>query len=165
MWELDHKEGWVPKNWCFWIVVLKTLESCLDSKEIKSVNPKGNQSWIFTGRMDTEAEVLILWPLDAKSRLTGKDLDAGKDWRQEEKWVTQDEMAGWHHWPNGHEFKQLMVMVKDKEIWHGAVHGVAKSQTQLGDWTTTTVKVELSSPEMEITAGSRSQMVELRSLV
>ena len=86
MWELDHKEGWVPKKWCFWIVVLeKTLESPLDSKEIKPVNPKGNQSWIFIGRTDPEAEALILWPPDAKSQLTGKDPNAGKDWGQEEK--------------------------------------------------------------------------------
>ena len=87
MWELDYKESWVPKNWCFWIMVLeKTLESPLHCKEIQPVNPKGNQPWIFTGQTDAEAEIPILWPLDVKSRLTGKDPDAGKDWRQEEKW-------------------------------------------------------------------------------
>ena len=107
MWELDYKESWVPKNWCFWIVVLeKTLESPLDSKEVKPVRPKGNQSWIFIGRTDTEAEAPILWLPDAKSRLIGKDPDAGKDWNQEAKGMTENEMVGWLHWLNGHEFEQ-----------------------------------------------------------
>ena len=98
MWEMDHKEGWAPKNWCFWILVLeKTLESPLDCKEINSVNPKGNQHWILIGRTDTEAETPILWPPDAKSRLIGKDPDAGTDWGQEEKGATEDGMVGWHH--------------------------------------------------------------------
>ena len=106
MWELDHKEGWAVKNWCFWIVVLeKTLESPLDSKEIKPVNPKGNQPWIFFGRTDAEAP--ILWPPDAKSWLIGKDPDAGKDWGQEEKGMTEDEMVGWHRL-NGHEFEESL---------------------------------------------------------
>ena len=106
MCELDHKEGWVPKNWCFWTVVLeKTLESSLDYKEIKPVNPKGNQSWIFIGKPNAEAETLILWPPDAKSQLIRKDPEAGKDWRQEEKGMTEDEMVGWHHRLNGHEFE------------------------------------------------------------
>ena len=97
IWELDRKEGWVPKNWCFQIVVMeKTLESSLDSKEIKPANPKGNQSWIFIGRSDAEAEALILWPSVVKSWLFRKDPDAGKDWRQEQKGAT--EMVGWHHW-------------------------------------------------------------------
>ena len=109
MWELDHKEGWVLKNWCFWTVTLaKTLESSLDCKEIKPVNPNGNQSWIFIGRTDAEAEIPILWPPDAKTRLIGKDPDSGKDWRQEEKWVTKDETIRWHHWLNGHEFEQTL---------------------------------------------------------
>ena len=110
MWELDHKEGWALKSWCFQTVVLeKTLENPLDSKEIKSVNPKGNQSWIFIGRTDAEAEAQapILWPPDAKSRLTGKDPDAGKDWGQEER-RAEDEMVGWHHWLNGHESEQAL---------------------------------------------------------
>ena len=95
MWELDSKESWVPKNWCFWTVVLeKTLESPLDFEEIQPVNPKGNQPWIFVGRTDAEAEALILWPPDVKSWLIGKDPDAGKDWRQEEKGMTEDEMVG-----------------------------------------------------------------------
>ena len=107
MWELDHKEGWEMKNWCFWIVVLeKTLESPLDSKEIKPVNPKGNQPWMFIGRTDAEAEDLILWPPDANSQLIGKDPDAGKDWGQEEKGVTEDEMVRWHHQLTGHKFEQ-----------------------------------------------------------
>ena len=106
MWELDYKESWAPKNWCFWTVVLeKTLESPLDFKEIQPVNPKGNQSWIFIGRTDAEAETLIIWLPDAKSWLTGKDPDAGKDWRREEKGMTEDEMAGWHHRLDGHEFE------------------------------------------------------------
>ena len=104
MWELDYKEIWVPKNWCFWTVVLeKTLESLLDLKEIKLVNPKGNQSWIFIGRTDAEAETPILWPPDAKNWLICKDPDAGKDWRQEEKGMTEYEMVGWHHWLDGRE--------------------------------------------------------------
>ena len=104
MWELDYKESWVPKTWCFWTVVLeKTLESPLDYKEIQPVHPKGNQSWIFIGR--TDAETPIIWPPHAKSWLIGKDSDAWRDWRQEEKGTTEDEMAGWHHWLDGHEFE------------------------------------------------------------
>ena len=104
IWELDHKEGWVLKNWCFWTVLLdKTLESPLESKEIKPVNHKGNQLWIFIGRTDAEAEAPILWQPDAKSWLIRKGPDAGKDWRQEEKGTTENDMVGWHHWLNGHE--------------------------------------------------------------
>ena len=107
MWELDHKEDQMPKNWCFWIAVLeKTLESPLDCKEIKPVNPKGNQPWIFFGRTDTEAEAPIPWPPDAKNWLIRKDPDAGKDWMQVEKGKTLDEMLGWHHQLDGHEFEQ-----------------------------------------------------------
>ena len=106
IWDLDYKESWAPKNWCFWTVVLeKTFESPLDCKEIKVVNPKGNQSWIFIGRTDAEAKAPILWPPDAKNWLIWKDPDAGKDWGQEEKGTTGDEMVGWHHWLNGHEFQ------------------------------------------------------------
>ena len=108
MWELDYKESWAPKNWCFRIVVLeKTLESPLDCKEIHPVNPKGNQSWLFIGRTDVEAETPILWPPDAKNCLTGKDADAGRDWGQEEKGTTEDEMVGWHHQLTGHEFEWI----------------------------------------------------------
>ena len=102
-------KNWVPKNWCFWTVVLeKTLESPLDCKELKPVNPKGNQSWIFIGRIDAEAETPIFWPLDAKNWLIGKHPDAGKNWSWEEKGTTEDEMVGWHHWLNGHKFKQVL---------------------------------------------------------
>ena len=123
-------------NWYFQIVVLeKTLEHPLDCKEIKLVNPKGNQPWIFIGRTDAEAEAPILWPFDAKSWLTWKELDTGKDWRQEEKRVTEDENVEWHHWFNGHENEQLQEIVKTEEA---CVHGVAKSWTHLSYWTTTT---------------------------
>ena len=129
MWELDHKQSWALKNWCFWTVVLeKTLESPLDTKGIKPVNPKENQSWVFIERTDTietsgkpsykyhlvmvaetiEAETPILWPADAKSWLIWKDPDAGKDWRQEKKGMTEDEMVGWHHWLKGHKFEQAL---------------------------------------------------------
>jgi len=102
----DYKESWAPKNWCFWTVVLeKTLESLLDCKEIQPVHPKGNQSWIFIGRTDGEAETPILWPPDVKNWLIWKDPDAGKDWRWEEKVATEDEMVGWHHQLNRHEFE------------------------------------------------------------
>ena len=103
---LDHKEGWVPKNWCFWTVVLeKILKSPLKCEEIRQVNPKGNWSWIFIGGTDAEAETPVLRLLLAKSQLIGKDSDAGRDWRQEEKGMTEDEMVGWHHWLNGCEFE------------------------------------------------------------
>ena len=106
IWELDYEERWALKNWCFWTVVLeKILESPLDNKEIQSVHPKGNQSWIFIGRTDAEAETPILWPPDGKNWLIWKDPDAGNDWRQEEKGTTEDEMVRWHHWLNGHEFE------------------------------------------------------------
>ena len=109
IWELDHKEGWASKDWCPWIVVLeKTLDSPLDSKEIKPVNPKGKQPKIFIGRSDAEADAPILWPPDVKSWLIGKDHDAGKDWRQEEKGTTEDEMGGWHHQLHGHESEQTL---------------------------------------------------------
>ena len=109
MWELDHKEGWSLKNWSFWTVVLeKTLESPLDCKETQSVYPKENQSWIFIGKTDAEAETPIIWPPDAKNWLIGKDPDTGKDGMQEEKGSTEDEMVGWHHQLNGHEFEQAL---------------------------------------------------------
>ena len=105
MWELDYEEGWAPKNWCFWTVVLeKTLESPLDCKEIQPIHPKGDQSWVFFGRTDAKAETPILWPPHVKCWLIGKDSDAGRDWGQKEKEMTEDGMAGWHHWLDGHEF-------------------------------------------------------------
>ena len=136
VWDMDHKESWAPKNWCFWTVVLeKTLESPLDCKEIKPVNPKGGQSWMFIGRTDVKAETPVLWSPDAKCWLIGKNSDARKDWRQEEKGTTEDEMLGCHHWLNGHEFVKLQELVIDREAWHAAIHRVAKSWTQLSDWT------------------------------
>ena len=109
MWELDYKESWAPKNKCFWSVVLeKTLESPWNCKEIKSISPKGNQAWIFIGRTDAEAKAPIFWPPDVKNWHTGKDPDAGKDWRQEEKGTTEGEMVGWHHWLDEHEFEQAL---------------------------------------------------------
>ena len=106
IWELDYKESWALKNSCFWTVVLeKTLESSLDCKEIQPVHPEGDQSWVFTGRTDAEAEATIFWPSNAKNWLIGKDPEAWKDWREKEKRMTEDEMVGWHHWLDGHEFE------------------------------------------------------------
>ena len=134
MWELNHKVSWMPKNWLFWSVVLeKTLESPLDCKEIQRVHPKGNQSWIFIGRIDAKAETPILGPPDVKSWLTGKDPDAGKDWRWEEKGTTEDEMVGWHHrtqWT----WVWASSRVSDGQGYL-AVYGVTKSRIWLNDWT------------------------------
>ena len=132
MWELDHKESWIPKNQCFWTVVLeKTLESPLDCKEIQSVHPKGNESWIFTGRTDAKAETPILWPPDGRTDSLEKT-DGGKDWRQEEKGTTEDEMAGWHHQLDGYEFKQAP--------------GICDGQESLVCWSPQGCK-ELDAPE------------------
>ena len=131
------EESWVLKNWCFWTVVLeKTLQSPLDCKEIQQVYPKGAQSWVFIRRTDAEAETPILWPPHAKSWLIGKDLDAGRDWGQEEKGMTEDEMAGWYHWLDAHEFGwTLGAGDGDREAWRAVIHGVTKSRTWLSNWT------------------------------
>ena len=141
MWELDYKESWAPKNWCFWILALeKTLESPLDCKEIQPVHPNGHQSWVFIGRTDAEAETPILWPPDVKSWLIWKDLDAGKDWGQEKKGMTEDEMVGWHHRLYGHGFGWIQGVGGGQGAWCAAVHGVTKSRTRLSDWTELTVQ-------------------------
>ena len=137
MWELDHKEGWVPRNWWFWTVILeKTLESPLDCKDIKPISPKRNQSWIFIGRTDVEAETPILWPPDEKSRLIAKDLDAGKDWRQEEKGTKED---GWLELLT----QWTWIWANSKTSWRPGKTGVLQSiglqsRTQLKNWALTT---------------------------
>ena len=130
MCKLDCEESWVPKNWCFWTVVLeKTLESPLDCKEIQPVHSEGNQSWVFFGRTDAKAATPILWPPHAKSWLIGKDPDAGRDWGQEEKGTTKDEMADRITDSMDMSLSELQELVMDREAWRGVIHGVAKGQT------------------------------------
>ena len=132
MWELEHKESWVPKNWCFWTVVLE--KTPLDCKEIQPVHSK-DQFWVFIARTDAEAETPIFWSPDVKSWLIWKDPDTGKDWGQEEKGMTEDKMVGWHHWLSGHGFGWTPGVGDGREAWHAAVHGVTKSWTRLSNWT------------------------------
>ena len=138
--ELDHKESWVQKNWCFWSVVLEKTLSPLDSKEIQPVHPKGNQSWMYTGRTDAETEAPILWPPDVKCRLIRKDPDAGKDWsrrrreRQRMTLLTNTDTMDM-------SLRKLWEMVKDKDTWHAILHGVVKSQTWLSNWKTTNLVI------------------------
>ena len=136
LWELEHKEGRAPKNWCLWTVVQeKTPESPLGSKGIKPVNFKGNQPWVLTGRTDGEAEAPVFCSPDVNSWIIGKLPDAGKDWGQKEKRTSEDKMAGWHHQCNGHKLGQTSGEGEGQGSWHAAVHGVAKSWIQLSNWT------------------------------
>ena len=156
MWELDHKEGWAPKNWCFWTVLLeKTLESPSDCKEIQLVHPKENQLWIFIGRTDADAEAPILWLPDMKSQLIGEDPDAGKDWGQE-KGMTENEMAGWHHQLNGCQFEQSLGDGEEQESLVCYNSWGCKESTWLSNWTTTT-KFNLRSSRWE---GSKEETVQ-----
>ena len=133
MWELDCEESWAPKHWCFWTVVLeKTLESRLDCKEIQPVHPKGDQSWVFLGRTDAEAETPILWPPNEKSWLIWKDPNAGKDWGQEKKGTAEDEMVGWHHQLNGLGFGGLRELVMDRE--HGVLQFMGSKESDMTEW-------------------------------
>ena len=133
MWELYCEESWAPKNWCFWTVVQKTLESPLDCKKIQPVHCKGDQSWVFIGR--TEAETPILWPRDGKNWVIWKDPDTGEGWRWKEKGKTEDEMVRWHRQFMDMHLNKLHELVMDREAWLAAIHGITKSRTWLSNWT------------------------------
>ena len=158
MLELDYKESWALKNWCFWPMVLeKTLESPLDCTEIQPVHPK-DQSWVFIGGTDVEAETPILGSPDAESWLIWKDPDAGKDWGQEEMEMTEDEIVGWHHRLNGHGFGWMLGVGDGQEAWSAVVHGVARSWTRLTDWTE--LSTGLTHGKRALTLHTRSKCVE-----
>ena len=168
MWELDYKENWAPKNWCFWTVLLeKSFESPLDCKEIKPVNLKGNQSQIFIGMNDAEAETPVLWPPDAKNWLLGKD----PDWRQKEKGMTEDEMVGWHHWLNGHEFEQALG-VGDGQGKRSVLHSMGSQSwvTEL-NWTELRLqqhvnqKIPDDQEEFRKGRGTRDQIANIRGII
>ena len=143
------------KNWCFWTVMLeKTLKCPLDCREVQPVPPKGDQSWVFIERNDAKTETPVLWPPKVKSWLTGKDSDAGRDWGQEEKGTTENEMAGWHHGLNRPTLGGFWELVMDREAWHAVIHGVAKSRTWLSDWT------ELNWTEHHKKSASRKMLFE-----
>ena len=135
LWEISNVISYWPWRLLWTVVLEKTLKSPLNCNKIQPVNPKGNQAWIFIGKTGAEAEAPVLWQPDAKYWLIGKDPDAGKDWRQEEKGTTEDEMVGWHHRLDGHGFEQAPGVVMDREARCATVHGVAKSQTRLSNWT------------------------------
>ena len=149
IWKLNYKESWAPKNWCSWTAVLeKTLESPLDSKKIKPVNPKGKQPWIFIKRTEAEAKTPVLCPLDGKSWLIGKDPDVEKDWKQEEKRTTEDEMVGWHHQLDRHEFQQSPGVGEGQGSLVCCSPRGLKESTQLSDWTRTTTVTLAWYPEL-----------------
>ena len=159
MWKRDYKESWALKNWCFWTVVLdKILENHLNCKGIKPVNPKENKPWIFIGRTDAEAKTPILWHPDAKSHPIRKDPDAGKDWRQEEKGITEDKMVGWHHWPNRHEFEETAGDSEGQGIL--AVHGGHKmsNMTEQLKYNRTCCKCSLTAQSFFIFTSDFSEM-------
>ena len=171
MWELDRKEHWVPKNWCFLTVVLaKTLKSPLDCKEIQSVHPKGNQSWIFIERTDVEVETPILWPSNVKNWLTGKDPDVGKDWRQKEKGMTEDEMVGWHHQLDGHEFAQVLGVgdgqgsLESCSPW-GLKESDMTEWTELKTWCSQNKYIHTYMKRLSIAAMSLPQLKKKQSLI
>ena len=155
------------RSWCFWTVLLKkTLESPLDCKEIQPVHPKGNQSWVFIGRTDAEAEAPILWPSNAKSQLIGKDPDAGKDWGEEEKGVTEDRMVAWHHWLSGHEFEQALG--DDEGQGSLACCGPWDcKESDMAEWTTTKIRNQTRMPTLttviQHSTGSSSQTSQMRT--